>query len=327
MKIGHPSKKTWDLGIWAISLALIVSLGCKGKGRMVEKDMPLPPTVDGGVINGQFVQVDYGFGFPLPAKWIYTPLSAEQEVDEVARFTDPTRAMLVRLSVQMRDPSQKFSESAWSDAVELDLKNHQFQTLKKDGSREYKTAGTENWVMKTFRIKDGKNMEWVEEEWALPKDDLLIVAHASIPKETAETENGKKLFKAIEGSLGQITWYLPIGTRGISVGRYELQHLTVAFAKALESRSAARVGNFFDEMYPDKGKWDVWYAQVTAGNPKNFEIQAQLSGLVINGDYATASYTLVRKDKGDAKPQRFEKNFKLTKKEGTWKIAASLDKE
>ncbi len=327
MNFSHQPKNSWSLGIWVVSLALVVSLGCKAKGKIAEKDMPLPPTVDGGVINGQFVQVDYGFGFPVPPKWIYVPLSAEQEVDEVVRFLDPTRAMLVRVSVQMKDSSQKFFESAWSEVVELDLKNHQFKTLKKDPSREWKTTGPENWVMMIFHIRDGKNIEWVEEECALPKDDLLIVARASLPKAAADTENGKILFKAIEASLSQITWYLPIGTRGISVGRYELQHVTAAFGKALESRSAGRIGTFFDEMYPDKGKWDAWYAQVTAGNPKSFELQVQLSGLVINGDYATASYTLIRKDKSEAKPQKFEKNFKLTKKEGAWKIAASLDKE
>jgi HSP20 family molecular chaperone IbpA len=80
-------------------------------------------------------------------------------------------------------------------------------------------------------------------------------------------------------------------------------------------------------MYPDRGKWDVWYAQVAGGNPKTFELKAQLSGLVINGDYATASYTLLRKGKDEPKPQKFERSFKLTKKEGAWKIAASLDKE
>jgi hypothetical protein len=320
MRIGR------QLFVFFLFLSL-ASIGCKPKYRIAEKDLPLPPAVDGGVINGQFVQVDYGFGFPMPPKWIYVPLTAEQEVDEVGRFFDPDREVVVRVSVQLRDPSEKFAESGWLNAMEQDLKNHQFEVVKKDSIVEKKTNGPEKWRVAPFRLTDAKGAAWLDQEWALPKDDMLIAVHVTLPQETADSEAGKKLLKSLEASLSQVTWYLPIGTRGISVGRYELQHFTVAFASALESRSAAKVGGFFDEMYPDRGKWDVWYAQVAGGNPKTFELKAQLSGLIINGDYATASYTLLRKGKDEAKPQKFERSFKLTKKEGAWKIAASLDKE
>jgi hypothetical protein len=48
---------------------------------------------------------------------------------------------------------------------------------------------------------------------------------------------------------------------------------------------------------------------------------------VINGDGATASFELIRKDKDGLKPQKFERNFKLAKKDGAWKITLSLDKD
>ena len=253
-------------------------------------------------------------------------MSAEQEVDEVARFLDPSREMIVRVAVQLRDPSQKFSAKTWADMAELDLKNHQFQIKKKESEEEWKTSDSERWMMIAFHMTDAKGGEWTDEEWALVKEDLLIIIHATLPKETADTEKGKKLFKALEGSLTQITWYLPIGTRGISVERYELQHFTGSFCQALESRSASQVGAFFDEMYPDKAKWNIWYQQVTAGDPKTFDLKTELSGLVINGDYATATFTVTRKDKNSSKPIKSDRSFKLSKKEGTWKITASLDK-
>src|SRR5579871_3637014 len=100
------------------ALAVLLVLGfavtaCRSKGKTALKDLPLPPTVDGGVVAGQFYQADYGFTFPVPSKWIYMPLSAEQEVDEVARFLDPDKVIIVRVAVLMRDPSVKFGGKAW----------------------------------------------------------------------------------------------------------------------------------------------------------------------------------------------------------------------
>jgi len=312
------------LGVFAF--VLVVALGCH-KSKTGLKDLPLPPTVDSGVVNGQFVQVDYGFGFPVPSKWIYTPVSAEQEVDEVARFFDPGREMIVRVSVQLRDASQKFNGKVWSELAEQDLKSHQFQITKKDSAQERKTAGSEKWLMVSFKMNDVKGAEWADEEWALAKDDYLIAVHATLPGSTAATERGKKLFNAFGDSLSRITWYMPIGIRGISSDRFELEHFTEEFCKALESKSVVQVGSYFDEMYPNKIEWNNWYQQVIAGNPKAFDVQAQLSGLVINGDYATASFGLIRTNKDDSKPQKFERNFKLAKKDGLWKITLSLDKD
>lgn len=300
--------------------------GCRSHPKFTESTLPLPPGLDSGIYDGQYVQVDYGFGFPAPPKWYYIKLSADQEVDEVGRFNDPDHEMILRISVQLRDPSDKFSSKTWADNAEQDLKNHQFKIKKREALKEYKTKDSGNWSVVPFQLTDPRSGEWSDQEWVLPKDDLLVGIHATLPARVAMTEKGKKLFKAVEASVTQIHWYTPIGPRGISVERFELQHFTEGFREALESRSLAKSGAYFDEMYPERAKWNLWYQQLVAGDPKTYELKAELSGLVINGDFAAASFTVTRKDKDGAKPQKYEKSFKLSKKEGHWEIVAPMDK-
>lgn len=309
----------------SFTILTIILAGCKSKQKTAEYNLPLPPAADSGVYDGQYIQSDYGFGFPLPAKWLWLRLSAEQEVDEVARFSDPTRNMILRVTVQLIGDPQSFSPKTWQDSAEQDLKNHQFKIQKKDSAHEWKTGDSGPWLAVPFRLSDPRGDEWSDQEWALAKGNVLIGAHAMMPRQLGETENGKKLFKAVEGALTQIHWYMPIGARGISIERFELQHFTEGFCRAMESRSTSMVGGYFDDMYPDHAKWNTWYQQAVSGDPKTFELKAELSGLVINGDYATASFTLNRKNK-DSHLEKCERNFKLSKKEGAWKIIASLDK-
>jgi hypothetical protein len=174
-------------------------------------------------------------------------------------------------------------------------------------------------------VTDTHGHGWAAREWALGRGDLLIGAHALLPVEQAETEAGKRLFKDMEGALTQVHWFTPIGPRGISIERFELGQFTEGFRTALESRSLVRVNGYLDELFPDRSKWNAWYQQLIAGDPKSFELKAQVGGLVINGDYAAASWIVTRKDaKGS---EKFEKNFRLSKKEGAWKITSSLDKK
>jgi hypothetical protein len=154
----------------------------------------------------------------------------------------------------------------------------------------------------------------------------VIGAHAMLPSDVAESEQGKKLFKAMEGALTQVHWYMPIGPRGISIERFELGQFTESFRAALESRSLVRVNAYLDELFPDRSKWNAWYQQIVAGDPKSFELKAETNGLVINGDNAAASFSLTRRDRKDSTTKKIDRNFKLSKKEGTWKITASLDK-
>lgn len=315
------------MGRTAVFLILVlVFSGCKSKPKFEESKLPLPPALDCGVYDGQFVQAEYGFGFPLPAKWLYLRLSADQEVDEVARFCDPARQMVVRVSVQIQGAGDKFSAGGWGDEAEKDLINHQFKIKKREGSKSWKTSDSGSWVAVSFRLTDAKAGEWADEEWALAKDDLVIGVHATLPAKIADTDKGKKLFTTMSESLGQIHWYTPIGPRGISVERFELQHFTEGFRQALESRSLSKTGSFFDEMYPERAKWTAWYQQLTAGDPASYDLKAELSGLVINGDFATVSFSVVRTDKHGAKPQKAERSFKLSKKEGHWEIMSPLDK-
>ncbi len=304
--------------VWAFA-------GCKPKPKFSEADLPLPPGADSGVYDGQYIQTDYGFSFPLPPKWQWIRLSAEQEVDEVARFADPTGDMIARVSVQLVGEGQALSKKAWEQSSEQDLENHQFKIQKEDAAQEWKTEDSGPWVEISYHVTDVRGAGWFDEEWALGKGDLLIGVHALVPGDEAGTEPGKKFLKVLEAALTQIHWYMPIGPRGISLDRYELQQFTEGFCRALESRSGSKVGDYFDDMYPDRSKWDTWYQQAVSGDPQTFHLKAELSGLVINGDLATATFTLTRTEAGSV-PQKFEKSFSLSKKEGNWKIMVSLDK-
>ncbi len=314
----------WKLGL--VVLAVFFTFGCKSKSKWNEKNLPLPPGADSGLYDGQFVQTDYGFGFPLPSKWLYVRLSAEQEVDEVARFSDADHEMIARISVQVMGDPAGFSKKSWQDASEQDLENHQFKVRKKEPVQEWKTADAGPWIEVPYRVMDARGEEWADEEWALNKGDILIGAHVLMPGDAAGTDKGKKFIKSLQGALTQIHWYMPIGPRGISIDRFELQHFTEDFCRALESRSTAKMGAYFDDMYPDRSKWNEWYQKAVAGEPGSFELKASLSGLVINGDDATATFTLTRLDKGDSHPKKSDRSFKLSKKEGSWKIMYSVDK-
>jgi hypothetical protein len=321
----NPQRFSWRLGVLALALAFLPFAGCRGKSK-IDGALPLPPSADSGVYDGQFIQTDYGFAISLPPKWVWVRLSSEQEVDEVARFSDPTRDLMVRVSVQIKGDDQALTKKSWEQAASQDLKNHQFTLQKMDSPEEWKTGDSGPWIEVPFRMTDPRGDRWADQEWALNRGDLWVVAHATLPQATADSESGRKIFKSLEGALTQIHWLTPIGPRGISVERFELQHFTEGFRSSLESGSLAKTSPYFDDMYPDRSKWNAWYQQAVSGDPKSFELKAELSGLVINGDYAAASFTLDRKDKNDSHSGKFERNFKLSKKEGSWKITATLDK-
>ncbi|HTC21515.1 MAG TPA: hypothetical protein VK859_11750 [bacterium] len=309
-----------------IFLAVVFSFGCRARSRFVDNALPLPPAADSGIYDGQFIQTDYGFAFPLPSKWNWLRLSAEQEVDEVARFADNSQNILVRVSVQILGDTPSLTKKQWEDDAAQDLKNHLFKIQKTDSVEEWKTEDSGPWIEVPFLLVDSRGGLWSDQEWALNKGDLLIGVHAMMTQETAESEAGKKLFKDLRDVLPRIHWYTPIGPRGISIDRFELRQFTESFQGALQSRSLSRVGAYFDDMYPDRAKWNAWYLQAVSGDPKSFDLTADLSGLVINGDYAAASFALTRKDKNDSHSEKFERSFNLSKKEGAWKITASLDK-
>jgi hypothetical protein len=39
--------------------------------------LPLPPVADSGLVNGEFLQTDYGFAIPVPAHWSLLRLSED----------------------------------------------------------------------------------------------------------------------------------------------------------------------------------------------------------------------------------------------------------
>jgi hypothetical protein len=311
-------------------LAVIFAFcGCKSKPHYSEIKLPLPPVADSGVADGQYIQTEYGFGFPLPPKWRQLSLSVDQEVDEVARFGDPGQEMIVRVSIQLLNPTQKFSKKSWAESSESELKSRQFVIHSTDKTQEWKTGDSRSWVVVSYHLRDHRGDECVDQEWAINNGDFLVAAHVTLLEETADTEKGKKLFKALADNLSQIHWYMPLGSRGISIERYELEHFTDDFCRALESCSPARVGSYFSDLYPEKMKWNDWYKGLILSKDKSpAELKAELTGLVINEDNstATASFTITKKDKAASRPEKFERNFLLSKPEGNWKVQAPVGK-
>jgi len=312
-----------------IVLGIFVFVGCKSRSRYSELKLPLPPVADSGVTEDQYVQTQYGFGFPLPSRWHEITLSQDQEVDEVARLADPGRDITVHIAVQLLPPSEKFSKKSWQEACKEDLKARLFRIKREDEIQEWKTLDSHVWVTAPFHAMDQRGDGWLEQDWVLNNGDLLIGVHADMDEDTAGMEKGKKLLKALADALSQIHWYTPIGTRGISLERYELNHFTADFCRALESRSLPRVDHYLDDLYPEKAKWDQWYKDLCSskdGSPA--ELKADLSGLIINEDKstATASFTILKKEKGSAKPQKLDRSFRLAKPEGRWRIQAALGK-
>jgi hypothetical protein len=312
-----------------MALAMVFcAAGCKPKPPYQQIRLPLPPTVDNKIVEGQYVQADYGFGFPLPPKWMIVRYSEDQDLDEVSRFTDERGLMAARLGVQELGTGQSFTLKAFEADLEKDLTARQFQLVKKEKGKDLKTDDGTVWRVFSIRAKDARSKEWLEQQWVLNRDNLQIALRVTLPAGQAESDKGIKFLKDLEGGLPHLKWYTPIGARGISIDRYELQRFTEAFGKALLGRSPAKMNVFFNDMYPSKRDWDAWYQKlIAADDPKSFELETTLTGLIIKGDDATASFTITRKNRGEEKPQKFEKAFHLSKREGSWTIVSPAERK
>jgi hypothetical protein len=315
--------------VTGLLLALVLFTGgCKNEPPYQQIRLPLPPTVDNRIVEGQYVQADYGFGISLPPKWILVRYSEDQDLDEVARFTDERGFLTARLGVEELRKDQKFSLRVFESDLEKDLTAQQLTVVKKEKPSNLKTVSGDTWWAFSNRAKDARAKEWQDRQWVLNRGDLLIAVRVTLPASQADSDKGRKFLKEIEGGLPQIKWYTPIGPRGISIDRYELQRFTEAFGQALVSRSPVKVNAFFNDMYPAKRNWDAWYNElIAADDPKSFELEASLTGLIIKGDDATASFVIARKNRGEEKPHKFDKAFHLSKREGSWKILSPAEKK
>ena len=310
-----------------LSAFLVCSLwGCGHHARLAENKWPLPPVSDSGLVDGEFLQVDYGFAFPVPAHWSLLRLSEDQEVDEVARISDPGHELIARVTVHLLDQGQAFSLKDWEGQCEQEQQDHQLDLVKKGKTDEWETGDGFAWNIQNYRVADKNKEAWLDQEAVLNRDDLLIWVHTSLDQATAESPKGQKLLKTLQAALSKTHWYMPIGERGISLELYELDHFTADFKDDLESRSTARLTPYFDDLYPQKPQWDAWYQQLVSDVPDKAELTAELSGLVINGEGATAVFTLTKKMKTGGPLQKFEKSFELSKKDGSWKIIAPAGK-
>lgn len=309
----------------AASLAVLALLAVGGgchKLRPQGQKLPLPPVSDSGLVNGEFLQTDYGFALPVPAHWSLLRLSEDQEVDEVARLSDPGHLLIARVTVHLLDPSKDFSLSDWGAQCEQLLQDHQLVLAKKGKSEQ--VDGAPGWDIQNYRVTDKAKVGWLDQEWALHQGDLLLWVHVSLDQATADTPKGQKLLQTLRDSLSKIHWYEPIGERGISLGLYELDHFTDALGADLQRGNAIRVNSYFDDLYPGKPEWDAWYQKFMADVPSGADLKVELTGMVINGDQATVLFTFTKKEKAGGPAQKVEKGFQLSKKSGDWKIVAPV---
>ncbi len=318
------------LGRSALLLVLTLGLsgvGCRSKSGLERNQLPLPPVSDSGLVNGEFLQTDYGFAIPVPAHWSLLRLSEDQEVDEVARFSDPGQQLIARVTVHLVDPSQDFSDKDWDTQCQQQFKDRQLDLVKKGASNKIATADpSAGWAIQNYKLSDKSKEGWLDQEWVLRRDDLLIWIHVSLDQATADSSKGKKLLETLQTSLSKTHWYMPIGERGISLGLYELDNYTTALGADFQRGNTIRVNSYFDDLYPGKPQWDDWYQKFMADVPGQADLKVELTGMVINGENATVLFTFTKKEKSGGPVQKIEKGFVLSKKDGSWKIAAPVSK-
>lgn len=308
-------------------MALVLALfgaGCRSAKSFAVNKLPLPPVADSGLVNGEYLQAYYGFAIPVPAHWSLLRLSEEEEVDEVARLSDPQHHLIARVTVHLQDPSQDFSDKEWDGESLQQFSDRQLTLVKKGGSDEVDMGGGLEWKIQDYQLADGNQRGWFDQEWLLRRNDLLIWVHVMLDQPGPLNPEGKKLLETLGAALSKLHWYMPIGERGISEGLYELDHFTAGFCGDLQAGSRARVDSYFDDLYPGRPQWDQWYQSWMADVPSKASVQVKLTGLVLNGEQATAIFTLLKTEKSGGKTQKAEKGFTLSKKEGNWKIVAPL---
>jgi hypothetical protein len=313
----------------ALLLALTLGLsgvGCRSKSGLERNQLPLPPAADSGLVNGEFLQTDYGFSIPVPAHWSLLRLSEDQEVDEVARFSDPGQFLIARVTVHLVDPSQDFSDKDWDTQCLQQFKDRQLELVKKGASNKIATPDGLDWAIQNYRLADRSKEGWLDQEWVLRRDDLLLWIHVSLDQATADSSKGKKLLETLQENLSKIHWVTPIGERGISLGLYELDNFTAALGADFQRGNTIRVNSYFGDLYPGKPQWDDWYQKFMADVPGQADLKVELTGMVINGDNATVLFTFTKKEKSGGPVQKVEKGFVLSKKDGSWKIVAPVTK-
>jgi hypothetical protein len=311
----------------SVSLTLaLAEVGCRSKSDLERNPLPLPPVSDSGLVAGEFLQTDYGFAIPVPAHWSLLRLSEDQEVDEVARFSDPEHGIIARVTVHLTDPSQDFSDKDWDTQCQQEFKDRQLDLVKKGSSNKIATADGLDWSIQNYRLADKSRQGWLDQEWLLRRQDLLIWIHVSLDQATADSSKGKKLLETLQANLSKIHWYRPIGERGISLGLYELDNFTAALGADLQRGNTIRVNSYFDDLYPGKPQWDAWYQSFMADVPSQADLKVELTGMVINGENATVLFTFAKKEKSGGPVQKIEKGFVLSKKDGSWKIVAPVTK-
>ncbi len=330
-----------------IFLALLCALSvfaCTHKSFEERQNLPMPPVGDSGVVEGTYVQTDYGFGLPLPAKWL--AFAAGEDWDELVRLSDPDRRMNAGLFARWLYENEKFRLNDWLIEIEKAYEKEGTQAKRGEKTVTWSVPGGYQWQVVTYELKDAVNREWVDRLCVLRRDDLLIWSRARTLKKDAVRADTPKLVEALKESFSKIHWYLPVGSRGISLENYELKKFTQGFTEGVESRSSVRLTRYFDDACPGRERWLVWYRDFVKEGPKGspavskdsrrtpersknssdaVTIQTELEGMIIQGRSATVAFRLFRKE--GAESTEAHQAFRLSKAEGSWKIVELISKE
>lgn len=297
--------------------------GCRFH-RHTEESLPLPPAGDSGLVNGCYLQAEYGFSVPVPKGYVtYAPNPDDQaadDFDEWIRFADTKKEVMTRLMTQDLPDDGKLSTSDLKKTVEKVFEEGDYQVTGVGRTLQW-SAGDDRWTVIPYDLKDAVKKEWRTWACALQHRDFIIWVRATLPLASAGKGAGDQVLASLKESLSATKWYCPVGSRGISLEHYELQKFDADFTKALASGSVNRTLAYFDETSPARYQWVDRFRKILGGaEPKGGEgadgpatLIVRGAGMVINGKHASIFYT-IQKGKENTKV-----GFRLSR-ESRWNI-------
>lgn len=298
--------------------------GCMHHPLTVQQPtLPLPPIENTGTYHHQFIDTQYGFGIPLPPYWeswkpFYLNLS------EVGYFTDPARQISVQVLVEQTDASEPFSAAEFIKDQKTSFHGTELQWEVTPTTQTLVTSNPKRaWTIIAFQIEDYAEQTWERRYYVLKWGNILLVVQAQMKKSLYIQPEGQKIIQALTQSLSQITWYLPIGSRGIPRSCYELDKIKHQLMEGMKSFSDRDVQIYFSPISMDAAKWRDWYRQfIGSDSAHNAQIHVKFFGLVINHQEASMAFLITKKGL-----RSFPKShpvylikFRFSKKSGHWQI-------
>lgn len=303
-----------------LAAALFLSSCNKGGRETGREDLPFPPAAETGVQEGEFLLVEYGLRLPLPEKWKVQHVS-ETDSEDVLRASSPDGKTILQVKIRPLGAAAK-------PDLETELRN-EYKGLEwsweRKGARKWNAAGGEADVS-FWRVKEPGGLEWDAAEVTLPRKDFWVWIRAR-RRAGPEARPLAEVLEPWKKALEKASWFWPVGPRGISRERYELEVFGNAFVEALRKGNPEAVEGFFGDLYPERPEWRKWYKNfVETAGKESFEVER--AGLVIDGKEAVLDLEFRRPGgKEGVEPVRERKAFRLSKREGPWKIVEPYEKQ